>query len=288
MFKPRGGFAPLAFAAKTQPKKCMSLGQGWVEPKGLAVGGLGLVESLELAEHVPEVVVERGRGGLELDRLLGMRQCVGRSAALEEDLAQIGACQCVGRVELDGSLKMRECFAQSAGFAEQFAQVIVGQGEIGAERERVTELIGGLAGSSQPLERQAEIGQGLGKIRLEAQGHPTRSTCTLKLPLGTIRLGQVGVELRTVRLEGHRPYHQLDRSGMIALLVVNHSQQVQDFGIVSLVIEHVLIQRGGLRELPRLVHLDGCPQNVSHGGHPCAKFTDLIHESHTSIQEPDP
>jgi hypothetical protein len=36
------------------------------------------------------------------------------------------------------------------------------------------------------------------------------------------------------------------------------------------------------------VHLDGCPQNVSHGGHPCAKFTDLIHESHTSIQEPDP
>jgi len=139
---------------------------------------------------------------------------------------------------------VRQGFVELSQFAQGVAEVVVVGGEIRAHLHGPAELLDGLRVLSQSLQGQAKVAERFGVIAPQAQRHAAAAGRPLELAQGAISLGQVGVEGRDVRPQGHGPTDLLDGAGMLALLMVQHPEQVQRIGIFLFARQDLLVQLG--------------------------------------------
>ena len=239
-----------------------------LQPQGLQVGRPRLDELLRRPQHIAQVVVQGRHVGLEPDRLLAVRQRLRVLAAVQQHLAQVRPRRREVRLQLDRLVEVLQRLIEPAEVPQHDPQVVVRRGERRPQLDRPAELVDGLGLLPQPLERQPQVAQRLGIVGPQRQRRPAAPGRPVQLPRGPIRLRQIRVERRHVRLERHRPADQLDRPGIIAALMVKHPEQVQRHGVLLLLRQDPLVERGRLAEPAPLVHLDGRRQDVLHRERP--------------------
>ena len=136
-------------------------------------------------------------------------------------------------------------------------EVVVGLGETGPHFQGAAELVDGLRPPSQTLKRQAQVAQGLGKVWPQVERSPAAADRSVEPTKAAIHLGEVGMKKWGVGFQGHGPADQLQRPGVISLLMVQDAEQVQRHRIRLFPRQDSLIELSRRTELARLVHLDG-------------------------------
>ena len=265
LLQPDQGVGQLALALQHQPEVGIGERQLRIQPQRFQVGGLGVDEPVQHPQHVAEVVVQHGRVGIQADRLLTVRQRLLGLTAVQQRLAQVGLGRGERRVQLDGAAEMLERLVLLAQLTQRDAQVVVGHHEVRPQLQGAAELFDRLGVLPQTLQGRAQVAEGFRIIRPDRQGRAATADGSFEIAESAIRLGQVRMVNMRVRPQRHRPADQLDRAGMVALLVVQHAEQVQGLGVFLLARQHLLVQLGGRAQLSRSVHLDGGRQHVLHG-----------------------
>ena len=107
------------------------------------------------------------------------------------------------------------------------------------------EMIDGLGALAQALQGRAQVAKRLGIVGPDRQRGTAAAGGTLEIAEGAVRLRQIRVVDVGVGLDRHRPADQLDRAGVIALLVMQDPQKMKRLGILLLARQHPLIQLRG-------------------------------------------
>src|SRR6516225_3340009 len=122
----------------------------------------------------------------------------------------------------------------------------------------------------EPVQRQAEVGECFGKVRSQAKSGPACLCRPLMLPQGAVCFGQVRMEVRIVRPQRDGAANQLDRTGMIALLMGQYAEQMPGARMVRLFAKDLRVQSPRFVQPARLVQLDRKRKNVVHCSGPLA------------------
>ena len=217
----------LALPAQDQPHVRVGLGEVGGEPQGLEVGRTCLDEPIEGPERIAEIVVVGRDVRLEGHGLPAVDQRVFGLAAVDEHLAEVRPGRGELRVQLHGAAEVLEGLVAQAGFAQGDAEIVVGRCELGAQLQGASELLDRLLASPQALQRQAEVRQCLREIRPQAERGTAAADGSIHLTETPVHLGEIGVEGRDVRSQGHGPADQLDGLRVVPLLVIQHAEQVE-------------------------------------------------------------
>ena len=194
-----------------------------------------------------------------------MRQGLVRLSQIQQRLSQIGLGRSEGCVKLDCPAEMLERLVLAAQVAERDPQVAVSNHEIRAAARDALEMIDGLGALAQALQGSTQVAQRLGIVGPDRKRGTAAAGGTVEIAESAVRLREVRMVNVRVGLDRHRAADQLDRAGVVALLVMQNAQQVKRLRVSLLARQHPLIQLRGRSQLTRSMHFDcGC-QHVLHG-----------------------
>ena len=98
---------------------------------------------------------------------------------------------------------------------------------------------------TKTLQGRAQVAKGFRIVRPDRQGRAATADGAFEIAERPIRLRQIGMVNVRVGPERHRPADQLDRASVMALLVMQHAQQMQGLGVFLLARQNLLVQLGG-------------------------------------------
>lgn len=130
-------------------------------------------------------------------------------------------------------------------------------GEVGLELESFAEMLDGFRMSSESLQGQSEVVVCFGVIGVEANGSASGAGGAIELSEGAIGFGEVGVVERQAGPQGEGVADFVYGLGVFAHLMVQDAAEVQRLGMVVPLLENMVVQEGGLDQLPSLVHSQG-------------------------------
>lgn len=136
--------------------------------------------------------------------------------------------------------------------------------EVGLELEGFAEMFDSLLMASESLQGQSEVVVCFGVVGIEASGGTSGAGGAFQLSESAISFGQVGVVERHARSEGDCAADLVYGLSVFAHLMVQDAAEVQCLGMVVPLLEDMVIQGGGLNQLPGLVHGQGLSQFVCH------------------------
>ena len=249
----------LAFRLQGQPEWAWATARSGSSRRASRYAARASTSRSEAPQGVAEVVVQGRPVGLEPHRFLAVRQRLFRLAAVEQHLAEVRPGRSDGRLQLDGAAEVLERLVRLGRVRGGRCPGCCGRRRKSgrssqARAERLDGLARGVPVPAGPGPGCTGLRDSPASSRRAARQQPAGP---LELAQGAVGLGQVGVERRDVRPQGHRPADQLDGPAVIALLMVQHAEQVQGVGVLRLAGQHFLIQRGGRTQPARLMQLDG-------------------------------
>ena len=242
----------------------LSLGQLGLESERLEVAGAGFGELSQGAVGIAQIVVRLGQVRLQDNGFLAVRQGFLRAAEVEEELAQVGVGHCQLGIELD---RLAEMFQRLLGFSQRpqgVAQVGVSLSIVGPQLDGSLEMVDGLLVSTQCAEGQPQVVVGVGKVWPELEGRLARAHGPVELAQGPIGLCEVGMIGRQAGTQGDGAVDQLHGFGGLALLMMDHSQQVVGFGLLGITRRDRLIKTRRGRQISRLMKAERLGQFVLH------------------------
>ena len=132
-------------------------------------------------------------------------------------------------------------------------------------RKRTLEVFDGLGALAQALQGRTQIAQRFRIVGPDLKARPGSSRRHAQNRSAPVRFREIGMIDVRIGPDRHGPADQLDRPGVIALLVKKHAQEVKRLGVFLLPRQHTLIQLRSRSQLTRAVHLDRSRQHVLHG-----------------------
>jgi hypothetical protein len=140
----------------------------------------------------------------------------------------------------------------------------MGRREVGAPVHRAAKLIDRIGVSTQALQGQAQIAHRIGIVWPQSKGRTATADRPIELAESTIRLGQIGVEIGSVRPHGHGSANQLNGARVVSLLMAQHSEEVQGDRVFLFPRKNLFVQLRGRLQVAGLVHFDRRCQKVLH------------------------
>jgi hypothetical protein len=126
--------------------------------------------------------------------------------------------------------------------------------KVGLKLEGFVEVLDGFLMASEPLQSQSEVVVCFGVVGIEANGGASGAGGAFELSEGAIGFGQVGVVERNAGPQGDGAADFICGLVVFTHLVMQDAAKVHRLSVVGLLLEKMVVQEGGLDQLPSLVH----------------------------------